>query len=300
MNFAGAERALWDSFGVSPTEEWLQLPNAKVRALVTGDGPTVVFLHGASNSASSWINLAAKLPDFRCVMIDRPGCGMSPPLNTRLTATSDLELFADAFVRDVIDALGQTSVDVVGTSFGGYFALRGAAAAPERVAKLVTLGWSVGAPIERTPLVMRIGGSSTLSKVILRMPVPKRMVRPMLKQVGLGDALAAGAFTPVMVDWFHALLRTDTMRNEAATLPPIMTIRGMNRSVLLDDDLLSRIGTTTLMLWGRNDPFGGEPTARALAARIPRATLEMVDGGHAPWIDDASGIAKRVHEFLAG
>lgn len=300
MNFATAEQALWDEFGVAPTQEWLDLPTGRVRALVTGDGPTVVFVHGASNAASSWISLAAQLRDHRCVLLDRPGCGLSPALPARLASASDLAAFGDAFVAAVADALGEPSLDVVGTSFGGYFALRGTAAAPSRVGKLVTLGWSVGAPIGRAPLLMRIGASPRVSRVTNALPAPKAMVRPMLKQIGLRAAVTSGAFTPVMVNWFHALLRdTNTMRNEVASLPPLLTMRGMNPDVLLGDDVLARVTVPTLLLWGRDDPFGGEAIARRFAARLPAATLEMVDAGHAPWIDDAAGVADRLRTFLA-
>ena len=299
MRFATAEAALWDAYGVAPREEWLELPHGRVRALVTGDGPTIVFVHGASNSASSWIGLAAQLPAYRCVMVDRPGCGLSPVLRAPLTAIADLEQFADTFVFSVIDALGESSAFVVGTSFGGYFALRGTAAAPACVRRLATLGWSVGAPIKHTPLVMRVGGSPRVAKLTARMPMPKAMLRPMLKQIGLRAAVDSGAFTPAMVDWFHALLReTRTMANEVAQLPPVMTLRGMNSELLLGDDVLHRVTAPTLLLWGRDDPFGDAVIATEFAARVPGAELELVDAGHAPWIDDAEAVAARLDAFF--
>ena len=48
-----------------------------------GEGPAVVFIHGASNGGSSWASLVARLDGFRCIMLDRPGCGLSDPLPTR-------------------------------------------------------------------------------------------------------------------------------------------------------------------------------------------------------------------------
>jgi pimeloyl-ACP methyl ester carboxylesterase len=252
-----------------------------------------VFVHGASNAASSWVNLAALLPDFCCVLVDRPGCGMSPPLASPLTASGDLERFADAFLADVVDALGESSVFVVGTSFGGYFALRGTAAASARVKALVTLGWSVGAPIARVPPIMRVGASPRVAKFTARLPAPRLMVKPMLRQIGLRAAVASGAFTPVMIDWFHALLHdTNTMVNEVTSLPPIT-------AMLLADDALERITVPTTLVWGRDDPFGGADVARSFCARIPSATLEMVAGGHAPWIDDGPGIARCVRAAFA-
>jgi pimeloyl-ACP methyl ester carboxylesterase len=302
VKFAAAERALWDSFGVAPKEEWLDLSvtGTTVRALVAGEGPTLLFVHGASNAASSWVSLAAQLPDFRCVFLDRPGCGMSPKLAEPLTAVADLENFADVFLGEVVDLLGEKSVYLAATSFGGYFALRAAAATPSRFDKLVLLGWSVGAPAGRVPRMMLLGGDPRLGRMTSALKTPRSMVRPMLRQIGLRDAVDSGVFNDVMVDWFHALLSdTATMQSEVTRMPPIMTRRGMNAEVLLGDDVLGAVASPTLMLWGRDDPFGDEAIARAFAARVPSATLEMVRGGHAPWIDDAAGIAARVRVFLS-
>ena len=58
-----AEDALWASVGARPTERWLELERtgAMVRVLELGDGPPVVFVHGASNAGTSWAPLAARL-----------------------------------------------------------------------------------------------------------------------------------------------------------------------------------------------------------------------------------------------
>ena len=84
-----AERALWDSLGVEPKEGWLRLPSldTDVRVLELGVGPPVLFIHGGSTSGTSWADLAAALPEFRCILLDRPGAALSPPLvRTALTA----------------------------------------------------------------------------------------------------------------------------------------------------------------------------------------------------------------------
>ena len=100
---------------------------AMVRVLELGDGPPVVFVHGASNAGTSWAPLAARLPACRCLLVDRPGAGLSPPLAERLTDMARFDAFAAALLVDVLDETGIPAAAVVGTSFGGYFLLRGAA-----------------------------------------------------------------------------------------------------------------------------------------------------------------------------
>jgi pimeloyl-ACP methyl ester carboxylesterase len=54
-----------------------------------------------------------------------------------------------------------------------------------------------------------------------------------------------------------------------------------------------------LLLWGEEDTNAGEPEARAFAARLPNATLEIVrEAGHAPWIDELDFCAKKTRAFL--
>ncbi len=40
----------------------------------------MLFLHGGPGAAgSAWAPLAAKLPNHRCLLVDRPGTGLSDP-----------------------------------------------------------------------------------------------------------------------------------------------------------------------------------------------------------------------------
>lgn len=83
-----AERRLWESKGVTPTERRLHLTRngVDVRVLEAGNGPPVLFVHGGNVSGSSWAALVARLPGFRCIVLDRPGCGLSDPLAATLSA----------------------------------------------------------------------------------------------------------------------------------------------------------------------------------------------------------------------
>ena len=128
--FHDAERRLWESFAVAVTERRVTLPRSgvEVRVQETGSGPPVLFVHGTMSAGSVWAPLARLLPDFRCLLLDRPGCGLSTASTADLGDHAGLEAYADAMVVDVLDALAIERADVVATSFGGYFALRAAAA----------------------------------------------------------------------------------------------------------------------------------------------------------------------------
>ena len=217
-----SERRLWQSLGVTPTEQRIHLPRigVNIRVQEVGQGPVIVFVHGGSNSGTSWAPLAARLGEFRCVLLDRPGCGLSDPLDARFDDVEALGKFAEAMIVDVLDAMQIGKAHLVSTSFGGYMALRTAAAHPERIVRMVELGWTIGAPTAGFPLIMRITGVPALAWLMTAVPPNKRMVRMMFRSIGLRQALDAGRISQEAIDWFVALLRdTDTMRNEIKAGP---------------------------------------------------------------------------------
>jgi 2-hydroxy-6-oxonona-2,4-dienedioate hydrolase len=297
-----AERRLWGSLGVTPSEKWLHLQrnDVNVRVQEVGEGPAAVFLHGANTSGPSWAALAAHLGGLRCIILDRPGTGLSRPLAAVLDAES-LPRFADTLVVDVLDALGLESAHLVATSFGGYIALRTAAAHPDRVDRMVQFSWPVGAPITWLPLFMRILSIPGVGRLVATLPPSERSVRTTFRRIGHGPSLEAGRITQEDLNCYLALLRhTDTMRNELAPARVFVSpVRGLNR-VLLTDDVLAKIRTPTYFLWGERDPFGGANTARQLIKRMPNAELELIPGaGHAPWLDELGHCASATQGFLS-
>ena len=301
--FREAEQRLWTSFGVTPTEQRIRLSRVgvTVRVQEVGEGPAVVFVHGATNGGSSWAPLVARLEGFRCVLLDRPGCGLSDPLVKGLADMQRLAEFGDSLIIDVLDAMGLDKAHVVATSFGGYMGLRAAAAHPARIDRMVEFGWTIGAPIGKTPFVMRLAGIPIMARLMASVPPNKRAVRAMLRSIGLRQAIDAGRVSDEAIEWFLALLRdTDTMRNEIKTMPRVISaIRGMNDSLLLPESLLASIRTPIYFLWGEEDLYGGPETARQFVARIPGAELELLPAaGHAPWMDNAEHAATTTSRFL--
>jgi pimeloyl-ACP methyl ester carboxylesterase len=254
-----------------------------------GAGPPVVFVHGTSVSGACFAPLVAALGDRRCLVVDRPGCGFSDRWPEPTRETVSFEAFADQWLVELLDALELDAATIVSTSFGGLFALRAVAAHPNRFVAVKHLAWSAGAPIAHVPLVMRVAAAPLISRLMTRLPVPRFVARSMLKQIGLGGALAAGRISDEFLEWFRSVATdTDTIRNEIDSLPAITNLRhGLNEALLLSDELLGSIRRPVEFLWGSRDPMGGLELAAEFVAKIPGAALEVLDGaGHAPWIAD--------------
>ena len=300
-----AERRLWDHIGVTPTERLVTLASgAQVRVQEVGDGPPFVLLHGASIAGPSWATLAAALDGVRCILVDRPGCGLSEPIvGGPLRDLRAVQSYADGLLEDLLDALELDSAAVGATSYGGFFAFRGAAMRPERVTKLVEYSWLIGAPSEGAPLTARLGAVPGMRSLMARMPMTRGMVKRALRQFGLARAIDSGAMDDVMLDWAYALLRhTDSLANDLRSSPDVFTpIRGQNVDVHLGDDVLSRLTMPVLFLWGEDDPNGGAAVARRFAPRLPNSELVIVHGAeHAPWLDDLETCVSRTRAFLVG
>jgi pimeloyl-ACP methyl ester carboxylesterase len=234
-------------------------------------------------------------------MLDRPGCGLSDPLVSGFDDVERLNAFADTLLVDLLDALGLDDAHVVATSFGGYIALRTAAAHADRIGRMVEFGWTIGAPVVRLPVIMRLGGVPIVGQLLAAVPPNERAVRAMFRHIGLRQALEAGRVSQQVLDCYLALLRdTDTMRNELRAGPRLIRpLRGMDERVLLLPSLLAGIDTPVRFLWGEEDPFGGADIAREFVKHLPNAELELLPGaGHAVWIDDPDHAAATTRRFL--
>jgi len=270
----------------------------KVRALESGDGPPIVFIHGGSAAGASWAHLAARLPDFRCVLIDRPGCGFSEMYPEIPRSLAERRRNADLLFGDVVDALDLDKAHLVCTSLGGWFGFRGAAAHPERVDRIVAIAFQIGAEMAHVPVWMR--WAPPLALTPKKTWVNKFMMRKALGAFGMKSAFATGELSrgDEMLEWMVAMFNNTAISwNELAGTPFPVNAPETHHSA----ELLAKIKAPALFLWGDEDPFAGEPEARKMMSSLSGpATLQMIpNAGHAPWLDALDDVAAAVREHLS-
>lgn len=299
--YRSAERHLFADAGIEPIERWLTLPGRiRTRVLDHGEGEPVVFLHGGPNAAATWAYVAAANRGLRCLLVDRPGCGLSDPPATVPDNTTVADYVAKLTV-DLLDGLELDQAALVGSSFGGYGALRSAAGAPDRVTRLVLAGCPAFVPGWTAPSFFSILRTPAIGRVVLALPASRSAVRMSLRQMGHGHALANDNIAPAMLEWVLAWQRhTDTMANDAAMIVACGTWRGgFDPALDLTADELAAIDTPCLVLGGSADPVGGPDTIERLAAALPNASADCLDdAGHLPWLDDPTWVADHITEFL--
>jgi pimeloyl-ACP methyl ester carboxylesterase len=134
-----AEATLWKHYGLEPTEHFidLQSPGVRVRVQVVGSGTPILFIHGGVWPGAAFASLIRELRGFRCVILDRPGCGLSSAIDYSKDAYKTL---IAQLLTAVLDAIGIERTHVVGQEVGAAWALALATAHPTRVDRLVLTG----------------------------------------------------------------------------------------------------------------------------------------------------------------
>src|SRR4051795_3196700 len=100
-----------------------------------GDGPPMVFAHGAGVNGDLWRKVAPALAErYRCIVPDLPLGGHSLPLPEGV----DCSLFGQAnLLADFLDALELEDVTLVGNDTGGAISQALVTSRPERIGRLV-------------------------------------------------------------------------------------------------------------------------------------------------------------------
>jgi pimeloyl-ACP methyl ester carboxylesterase len=294
--FRQAEQQLWlSTVGALPTEHFVQLPQlqARVRLLEYGHGPTLLFVHGGPNAASTWLPLIRLLSDFRCVLLERPGCGLSEPVArpARRVRTQVVQLVADALA-----ALDVPPMAVVASSFGSYCTLAYAVAHPDRIAQMIHLGCPALVPGMGMPLPFLLQSLPLVGRLArLLEPAGPAATQRSFRRMGHPAALDGQAGIATLMDWYTVLSQdTATQINDRTLFGRI------RRGDALTVAELRQLQLPLSFFWGEADTFGNARVARALVATLPNARLELVPAsGHLPWLDAPERAAAHVREALA-
>jgi pimeloyl-ACP methyl ester carboxylesterase len=253
------------------SERVLELRDGKVvvRVLVGGEGPPLLFLHGAGGLF--WDPLLEALAGrFTVYAPEHPGSGQSVGLE-ELHDIWDLVLH----YNDVLDALSLRDVVVVGHSFGGMVAAELAANNPDRVSRLVLIApiglWRDDAP------VADIAGMSpeNLAPLVLADPSGP-----------LAAALAPPADDPEAL--FQAAMRMASILHFIWPIPD----KGLSRRI-------HRIQAPALLVWGKQDGVVPPVYADEFASRLRSAEVALVDdAGHLAQLEQPAAVSERVLAFL--
>ncbi len=258
--------------------------------------PTVL-VHGGLSEASEWSLMAAKLAGH-VVIPDRPGCGLSYPINY---LGLDYRRAATDWLRDVTDAIGPEEVDLVGNSMGGFFSMAFATAHPERVRRLVLVGAPAGLH-KHIPLPLRLWGNPVIGPILMRLKVTRPKDAETLRNRIFAPMLVAHP-EALPVDVLEVALAGGTLpgadRAAFTMLRTVLTLRGWRDHLMLHHDM-ALLQVPTLFVWGAADAFEPPTSGHEIAARMPDARIEVIrEAGHVPYLDQPDAVAAAITGFLS-
>jgi 2-hydroxy-6-oxonona-2,4-dienedioate hydrolase len=293
-----AERALWDHYGLAPVERWVEIakPHVRLRVVEVGSGEPAVFIPGTPGTGPYWGALLRELPGVRALLLDRPGWGLSSPVDY---SRYRYPAVVGQLVTGVLDAIGLTRAAVVGHSIGNVWALRAAAAEPHRIGRVALFGGGpLVADLKPPPFIKLL--ASPIGALIVRLPMKAGQTRGMLRQSGHATTLDAGRIPEAFIAWRVAMNRfTDSMSNERAMVRNLLRRDGWDRGLTFDEGELAAIQQPVLWTFGTSDPVGSVETWQGVGDQLPHAELRVVEGaGHLPWLDDPAGVGHALHRFL--
>lgn len=246
-----------------------------------GDGPAVVFLHGAgSNAATWWQQLPAFTAGHTCITLDIRCFGRS---------VAPLQEFAlPLFVDDVLAILDREHIAraaLVGQSLGGMIALQLALRHPARVAALVACDSSLALdhPVLLDIVTRRLDSARAVSieqRSLGRWFLDTHPDRAALYAQIQHFNPSAHAIAPA--DWGAALARL----LEPAQLTPMHALR--------------QLDGPTLLLVGSEDPIVPVSAMRDVAALVRGSEVAVVpQAGHSTYFEKPGEFNRLVLDFLA-
>jgi pimeloyl-ACP methyl ester carboxylesterase len=241
-----------------------------------GEGPPLVFLHGAAGDGRLWQpQLAALADEFTVVAWDEPGAGRS----SDVPADFALADYASCLAA-LIDALALGPAHVAGLSWGGTLALELYRHHPRLVATLVLIdtyaGWKGSLPDEEVRA--RVAGARQM------LAAPAEEFDPTLPGLFAGDPPAD--FVPLLEE-IAAAVRPESLRTQLFVMAEAD-----------QRDLLPRISVPTLLIWGELDARSPISVAHQFAQAIPETRLVVIPGcGHVSNLEQPRQFNEAVREF---
>lgn len=271
----------------------MTIGGVRTRAIeVAGTGPVLLFLHGFSDQADTWIPVLQELARAgrRAVAVDLPGYGRAD-----LAAPGEALPQLDTFVAAAVDhwTEGSRAPIVVGNSLGATLCLRAAQDPGPEVAGFVAIA---PAGFAHPWWASLLGPFSLVNPLLFRPVVPMATYHRLM---ALAFGYLAGGGTPLIegVTTIHAAqfgTHADVTRM-LAPLPALLAEVRRSATQLRDIDV------PMLVLWGRHDRLCKVSGARALDALLPHGRSEILtDCGHCPQLQLPELVAQHVVEFSDG
>jgi len=248
------------------------MPKAQVNGIalyyeVHGNGPAVVFAHGAGgNHLSWWQQVPVLARQYRCISFDHRGFGQSPDVPNGPGS--------QAFVEDLTHLLDHLQIEcasLVAQSMGGRTCLGFALTYPERVQALV-MADTTGGFSDARMAQLRADGEAVLAEPN---PPPRTYARHFPQE------------QPAQAFLYEQIRALNPPRHEVAVPGPTV-------------EQVRALQTPTLLIVGEHDVIAPPAIMKTFQGYIPHAHLAEVAGaGHSVYFEKPEEFNRIVLEFFA-
>jgi pimeloyl-ACP methyl ester carboxylesterase len=249
-----------------------------------GEGEPLLLIQGLSGNHLHWGDdfLGLLRPTFDTIAYDHRGIGHSDRTDEPFTIA---DLADDA--AGLLDALGLESAHVLGISMGGMTAQELALRHPDRV-RTLTLGCTYAG-----------GADSAMTD-----PAVIQRLGELFMTGRTEEALRFGFEVNVSKTFAEDPRNYELVQRIAGELPASLDILMLQVQAVASHDTSERLGeitAPTLVIHGTDDQMLPVSNARAIAARIPGARLEILEGvGHAFWWERPEESAELLRQHAIG
>ncbi|MDE2640738.1 MAG: alpha/beta hydrolase [Chloroflexota bacterium] len=240
-----------------------------------GDGPALVFAHGAGgNHLVWWQQVPAFARDYRVISFDHRAFGLSrdvPHGPGRRAFPLDLHA--------LLDHLGVDEFAIVAHSMGGRTATPFLWLFPGRMRALVLSGTIGGALTDEVRAIQ-----AAHAERVARRSMRSRALRP-----------GAEREDPDRAHLFHAIGRLNPPRGPGFLAPS----PGLSRWTGSTTPLLQRAGLPTLFLVGAHDMIVPAEAMRAAHRGLPGSRFaEIANAGHSAYFEQPEAYNRALRDFL--
>ena len=253
-----------------------------------GSGPPVLLLHGSFGSVHTWDVVVEHLDsDYRLIRFDQPQAALSSDVPAENEGLS-LEDFVAAF----LDEIDVDKVHLAGTSSGGIIAYRFASKYPERLGALVIAN-SPSAVVDNTAIESPLGLDVMIyvSQAILNHQ--SRLYWRVLLESLYADP---SQVKDEIVEQYYDFGR----RNRTA--PYVRSLFARVNDTAEIDQVLSKVTSPTLLLWGVPDRVLPEEMGYQLQRKLSSVSPELIflhGTGHYPPVESPDIVASHIRRFLS-
>jgi len=247
----------------------LELDRGRMDVHVTGDGPPVVFVHGLLVNANLWRGVVGQLDGFTRIALDMPLGSHRLAMPARRLTPDDL----GALIGEAVQALGLTDVTLVGNDTGGALCQIAASHRPDWLGRLVLTSCDAFEhfpPPMLKPLfaALSLPGGALAAMAPMRARAARRLpvAYGLLTHAPIPDAPSDSYVLPALHD---AGVRADLVRVSRG-IDSCHTRQAAER--------LKAFDRPALIAWSADDKFFPREDGERLAATIPDARFELVDG----------------------